>query len=378
MISKDYISLRFFFPFNHRNDILNSSHRLISYVRQVEYCRPRSKPVNRRAIASLPVLWRLIPTDELQYRLPVFSRHRQRRYTRHVVGSHRLRDAQAFAPLRRCPHRRRGVPDSLERAAHLHARRRHPRPVREDLPLRVVLGVGVYDRRGGASVARVFDYVAAVDLPEAREGDLPGDVDAAVGEVGEVLHAAVIGVDGLRGDRAGGGVGEEGGDGLGRDRGVGVAGVGLLHQGELGGVAARRGEGEGAMGGVGEEDGVGREAGGKGVGGERGGDVRGGEGVGGRAREVGPDGERAEVRGGSVVGTEGEEEGLVVGRGGREEEEVEGGREGCGDEELERVEPCGRAAVSRGLEERDPRSRVAGPVLVRHGAATGILATRRR
>jgi len=94
---------------------------------------------------------------------------------------------------------------------------------------------------------------------------------------------------------------------------------------------------------------------------------------------VGADGERVQVGGGGVVGAEGEEEGLVVGRRGREvEEEAVGGRERRGDEERERAEPHGRAARSRGREERDPRRGVMGPVLGRrHGVASSRRATRR-
>lgn len=77
--------------------------------------------------------------------------------------------------------------------------------------------------------------------------------------------------------------------------------------------------------------------GGESVGGERGGDVLRGEGIGFRACDVGPGGERAEVGRRSVIGVEGQEEGLVVGGWRRGEEDVVGGGEDGRDEERERL-----------------------------------------
>jgi len=216
--------------------------------------------------------------------------------------------------------------------------------------------------------------VLAVDPPVPRERDLARDVHAAGGEVGEVLLAAVVGVHGLRGDRTGGRVRVERRDGLRRGGCVGVVGVGLLLQGEGGDdAAAWRRKGEGAVDGVGEEDGVRRDVGGEGERGERVEHVAGGDGVGLGPRDVRVESERSEVRGGGVVGSEGEEERLVVrdhvGHGLEREEEEH--REGGAEDGEHGGEEAEEAAARVGLCQRRPGGEERGRVEAGHGAGSG-------
>lgn len=304
---------------------------------------------------------------------PRHARTPAARDPRHVVGVHRLLHTHALAPFGRRPHRRRRVAHAPEQAAHLHAGRRQPPGVGEPrLPrgAAVLQRIGVHHRGRGTRHARVVHDVLAVDPPVPRDRHLARDVDAAGGEVGEVLLAAVVGVHGLGGHRTGGGVGVERRHDLRRGRRVGVVRVRLLRQGEArGGGAAGDGEGERALDRVGEEDGVGRDVRRDGEGREGVADVGGGERVGPGARDVGVKRERPEVERRGIVGGEGEEQAAIVRRWcgvDDEEEQREGGSEGGegGGDDADEPARGGRFVRRR----RRGREEEGGGVEARHGA----------
>jgi hypothetical protein len=372
------LPVRLLCTFDHREDILDGGHRIIPGIRQVQDRRARAEAVHWAALPALPVRRRSVAAQSGVDLRRVTRGHRQRGDPRHVVGVHRLLHTHALAPFGRRPHRRRRVAHAPEQAAHLHAGRRQPPGVGEPrLPrgAAVLQRIGVHHRGRGTRHARVVHDVLAVDPPVPRDRHLARDVDAAGGEVGEVLLAAVVGVHGLGGHRTGGGVGVERRHDLRRGRRVGVVRVRLLRQGEArGGGAAGDGEGERALDRVGEEDGVGRDVRRDGEGREGVADVGGGERVGPGARDVGVKRERPEVERRGIVGGEGEEQAAIVRRWcgvDDEEEQREGGSEGGegGGDDADEPARGGRFVRRR----QRGREEEGGGVEARHGARRGVV-----
>ena len=89
------------------------------------------------------------------------------------------------------------------------------------LDVAVVGGVGVDEDAFGAVLLGDVDLDAAEVAAVADEDDLAFDADAEVGELLEVGQGAVVGVDDLGGDVAGGGGAVEGGE----DAGIVLEGV---------------------------------------------------------------------------------------------------------------------------------------------------------
>ena len=168
----------------------------------------------------------------------------------------------------------------------------------------VVGGVGVDEDAVGAVLLGDVDLDAAEVAAVADEDDLVLDADAEVGEFLEVGEGAVVGVDDLGGDVAGGGGAVEGGE----DAGVVLEGVAAV----LGGIdVLGRGAGhellavgvegfDDDLDGLVEQDAVGDDLGLEAGGFELVGDVEGGRVVLGRAGPVGRGGEDFEVLAGEL------------------------------------------------------------------------------